>query len=287
MALTLKRDEETQAPAITEDGKIIYLDDNGAELPLDPAAMYQKINDLGKQNKTDRTNYTTLRNKYKLFEGIEDLDTWKTEADSALETVKNFNEKDWLEASKVEALKKDMKDAYDTKLSAKDTAMADLQKAHQMAIQAKDSQIRSLMVSTKFASSSYFNGEKRKTNLNPEIAEAYFGKHFKVEQEGEKTFLRAYDVHGDVINSKLNPGEPADFEEAMGIIINNYPGKDSILIAPGGGSGAPGGGGDMRPADQLALLQKQHTEALAAGQTTLAVGLKNRIFELQRKVSAA
>lgn len=290
MTLKLKINEETQGPVVTEDGKIIYLNDSGEELPLDPAAMYQKINDLGKQNKADRNNYVTLRNRYSVFEDIEDIEAWKGEADKALETVANFEEKDWLEASKVEALKKDMKDSYDEKLRQKDVKLSETEKAHADVVAGKDNQIRTLMISTRFASSPYFTGEKKTTTLNPEIAEAYFGKHFKVEQPkepGKSPYLRAYDFNGDLINSKVNPGEPADFDEAMGIIIDLYPAKDSILISSGGGSGAGGGGGGgITPADELAKLKKQHAEALAAGQTTTAVALKNKIFALQQRVSA-
>ena len=285
MKLTLKKDEETSAPIVTEEGKIVYVDDDGNDLPLDPAAMYTKIADLGKQNKADRNNYTAIRNKFKAFEDVEDIDDWKTKADAAIETVTNFEEKDWLEASKVEALKATMKEGYDEKLAQKDVKISALEKDYAGKIEGKDSQIRTLMISTKFAGSPFFTGAKKTTTLNPEIAEAYFGKHFRVEQENEAPILRAYDASGHVINSKLNPGEPADFDEAMGFIIDAYPAKDTIMVSSDGGSGGGGGGNFTNPNDELAVLQKQHKDALAAGQTTTAVSLKNKIFELQQTVN--
>ena len=72
----------------------------------------------------------------------------------------------------------------------------------------------------------------KKTVLTPDIAATFFGKHFDADGT-------AKDDSGNVIYSKEKPGEPAEFEEAIGIIIENYPGKESILR----GTGSEGGGG--------------------------------------------
>ena len=93
--------------------------------------------------------------------------------------------------------------------------------------------------------------------------------------------LRAYHPSGDLIHSKTNPGEPAGFTEALGIIIDAYPGKDNILSATGGGSGGQGGKGGGGGDATLADLKKQHKEALENGHHQKAVGLKNKIFELE------
>lgn len=289
MALVLKRDEETKQPIITEDQKIIYYDDQDPEkkdLPLDPAAMYDKIGDLGKQNKKDRDLYRGLRDQMKPFEGIENLEEWKKEADNAIETVGNFNDKDWMKAEKVEKLKSDMRDSYEAKLAGKDEKILAVEKDAAEKLSGKDTQIRALMVSTKFAQSKQFVGENKKTILPPDIGEAYFGSHFKVEQPegGEgKPVLRAYRANGDLITSKINPGDPAEFEEAIAIIIDEYPNRDSILAAPGSGSGGKGGEGNQGESDDLASLKKQHQEALSNGNSQLAISLKNKIFALEHK----
>ncbi|MDA3788084.1 MAG: hypothetical protein PF503_06280 [Desulfobacula sp.] len=285
MALILKLDETTKAPIVTPEQKIIYIDDQDPdkkELPLDPAAMYAKIGDLGNQNKKDRDNYRDLRDKFKPVMEIEDFAEWHTKATEALTTVENFNDKDWMKADKVDKLKADMKESYEAKLTGKDTILSTTLKDHATQLGTKDQQIRTLMVSNQFSGSPYFVGEKKKTNLPPDIGEAYFGKHFKVEEQEGKSVLRAYYEGGEPIISKLNPGEPAGFHEAMGIIIDLYPGKDSILVATSGGSGGPGGLGDDEDADDLASLKKQHKEALAAGNTQVAIGLKNKIFNLEQ-----
>lgn len=283
MPLVLKLDDKGQ-PIITDDKKIMYVDDDGKDLPLDPAGMYDKITSLGVQNKKDRTKYTELRDTYAGFKDIEDISEWKEKADAALVSVENFNDKDWMKVDKVDKLKSDMKDSYELKLTGKDAVLADTLKTHATDISGKDGQIRKLMVSNKFAGSPHFIGDSRITTLPPDIGEAYFGKHYKVEvdEQGESV-LRSYYTNGDPILSKVNPGEPADFEESMGFIIEQYPGKDSILSSTSGGSGGQGGQGNQNPATELEDLKTQHGEAQKAGNTQLMISLKNQIFALQQK----
>ena len=286
MTWEIKKTDDEQ-PMITDEGKIVYIDPEKNELPLDPPAMYQKITDLGRENKIHREKYSTLKSKVSPLADIEDIDAWKKEADKALETVANFNDKDYLEASKVEELKRDMKNSYEEKLTSKDMKMSELQKNHATELSQKDSQIRNLMVTSRFAASNYFSGgSDSKTTLTSDIAEAYFGGHFKVEVVDGQTQLRAYydKANTDLVYSKVNPGEPADFDEAITFIIDRYPGKDNILRANASGSGGSGGSGqNASGTDDLSVLQKQYKDALKAGESGLAVALKNKIFQLQQK----
>ena len=286
MTWQLKLDPETNAPIIN-DGKILYVDPDGNDLPLDPPAMYQKIGELGKLNKKDREKYQEMRDRFAPLAEIEDIADWKTKAEKAMEAVQNFNDKDWMAASKVEALKNDMRESYEAKLKVKDGVLTDVQKQYEEKLNKKDGQIRILMVSSKFSSSPYFTGPEPKTNLRPDIAESHFGKHFKVEldEKTQEAVLRAYYSNGDPIISKINPGEPADFDEAMGMIIDKYPGKDAILKASGGGSGGSGGKGtDDSTPNKLEDLKIRHKAAVENHRTTEAVALKNQIFELEQSL---
>lgn len=281
----LKVDDDNNP--VLEEGKPVYIDPDGKELALDPPAMYQKITKLGQENQTHREKYQSLKDTYKVFDGIEDIAEWHGEATKAMKTVENFNDKDYIKASKVEEFKDKIKADYQEKLDRKDIAIADLTKEYEGKLGEQDTKIRNLMVSGKFASSKYFVGSDAVTSLTPEIAESFFGKNFKVEEVDGKLALRAYYSNGDAVLSKKDPGEPAEFEEAMGFIIEAYPGKDSIMRTGGPGSGAPGGGsgpsGDIN--DEIATLKKQHKEAIEAGKITLATSLKSRIFEAQQKAS--
>ena len=281
----LKLDEKEAV--VLEDGKPIYVGPDEKELALDPPQMYQKIIELGAENKKRREKFEEVSGQMKTFEGIEDLVVWKADADKALETVKNYADKDWLRADKVEKLKQDMKTAYDDQLDGVKKSFSQKEVDHTAIVKKKDTQIRELMVSNRFATSAYFSGQDPKTNLPPEIAETYFGNFFKVEEDErtKKLVLIAYDTKGDQIYSKANPGEIAEFDEAMTAIFDAYPGKDKLLKSPSsGGSGGSGGGGDKGggASDDIKKLEQSYADALKAGDAKQAIVLKNRLFQARR-----
>jgi len=284
MPWKLKIDEETKQP-VFEDEKPIYINDEGKELALDPPGMYQKIIDLGKEAKNHREKAKAFQSQLAVFEGIDDLETWKDEAIKALETVKNFNDKDWMKAEKVERLKADMKEAHEKQVQQLNEQFGMKEKDYQQTLSKKDDQIRRLMVSAKFASHPLFSGKDPKTTLPPEIAETYFGKHFKVEETDDGSLrLNAYYSNGDPVYSQINPGDLAEFEEAMNIIFEKYPAKDSLMRAGDPGSGSQGGsgaGGD--DGDELAKLEKAYAAAIENKQSQKAIMLKNQIFKLKQE----
>lgn len=285
----IKTDPETKAP-VMDGSKIVYIDPEGKELPLDPVAMYVKIGDLGKENQRHREAKTAVEEKFSIFSGIDDIVKWKEDADKAIATVANFNDKDWMKAEKVDQLKREMGDAYENKLKQAQTSFGEKETALNAVIEKKNAQIRTLLVSNKFANSTFFSGEKRKTNLLPDVAEAYFGRHFRVEENDKTGDIKvvAYHANGDQILSKMNPGELADFDEAIGIIIDNHPQKDHFLRSTSGGSGGQGGGGgEGEGADELTKLEKQLAEAQKNGDAKTSIALKNKIHQLRLKLRAA
>lgn len=287
MSWKLKVSEDGHAVLV--EGKPVYIDPDGKEVPLDPPSMYGKIIDLGKENKKRREDFEGVQAKLKLFDGVEDLEAWHAEAVKALETIKNFDEKDWLKAEKVEKLKADMKSAYEEQerklrdqFKNRETEFAGL-------LGKKEDQIRKLMVSNRFATSPYFSGTNPKTSLPPEIAETYFGQHFKVEEDKKTGELRlvAYYRNGDPIYSRTNPGEFASFDEAMTTIWDQYPGRDRLVRGQQGSGGQGGKGGAGDTGDELAELEKAYAEAMKNKNTAQMLVLKNKIFTLRQKKAAA
>jgi len=282
MKLVLKLDEDGKV--VTDGNKVIYEDEDAdnKEYPLDPPSMYAKIIDLGKENKKHRDKVTAVEAKYLPFADIEDIEVWKKDADKAIDTVANFNDKDFVEAGKVEKVKAEMREAYEAKLTSKDNKAQLVEKAHVDALGLKDKQIRTLMISNRFSVSPHFNGEKSITTMPPDVAESFFGNVFKVKEIDGKLALRAYQ-NGEELISLQNPGEPADFEEAISMVIDKYPNKDSILRAPGGGSGGSGGGGgDRNDPDELTKLNRQLTKAVEDNNIGLSIAIKNKIFKLKQ-----
>lgn len=75
--------------------------------------------------------------------------------------------------------------------------------------------------------------EVAKLVLPPSIAQQTFASNF------DPITGNAIDSAGNVIYSKHKPGEPAEFEEAIGILIATHPLHDSIVAHKGNGSGTP------------------------------------------------
>ena len=149
-----------------------------------------------------------------------------------------------------------------------------------MVIGKKDASIRTLMISNEFATSPFFSGEKQKTTLLPDIAEAYFGKHFRIEEAEDGSLSIGGFIGEDRILSRARPGEPADFNECIKEIIDKHPQKDALLK---GGKPGSGGGGNLDDAESgdVSVLKKQHAKAMEDGNVSLAVSLNTQIHALE------
>jgi hypothetical protein len=284
----MKLKVDDKGNAVLAEGKPVYVAEDGKEIEVDVPQLFGKITELNSENKKRREHAEGLEGRLKLFDGIEDLPKWKTEAEKAFETVKNLSDKELVDAKKVDEIKKEMRIAFEKEKENLTASMVDKEKGYVDQLKTKDATIYNLMVSSKFAQSPFFSGDKPKTLLPPEIAETYFGKHFKVEQvKGGQLRVVGY-LSDNQIYSRKNPGELADFDEALETIVEAYPLKDRIMKASGGGSGASGGsgggGGQGSPQDELAKLQKAHEEATKRGDAKSAITIKNRIFDLQRQM---
>lgn len=278
---------EEGAPVV--DGlKVTFIDPDGKELSLDPPQMYNKIITLGQESKSHRESAEQYKTVFDLFDGVEDVAAWKTKAEEAINTVANFDDKDWMKADKVEKLKSEMAASYDQKLEKQKESFTGALGEKDKVIQSKDAQIHKLLVTNNFATHPLFGGVKPKSKLTPDLAEAYFSKHFRVEvaENGVELMLRAYKDPGkfeDPIYSRENPGEAATFIEAMDELWDQYPGKDSLMAASSPGSGGRGGAGDDGDTgdDDLATLKKAHAKAVEEGRAKDAITLKNQIHRLE------
>lgn len=287
MFVKLALDEQGQVKIEGEGeaAKPLYVNDKGEEVAVDPPGMYKKILDLGQENKTTREKLEEVSGKLEIFKDIEDLEKWYADATKAIEHVKNFNDKEWLDTKKVESMKAQMKEAHDKELREIKQQFEEQIKSLNEANGKKDEHIRNLMVSNKFASCTLFSGSNPKTTMSADVAEAFFGHHFKVEEDEKsgKPIVRAYFDNGDEIYSASpdRVGEKANFEEAIQILFDNYPNRDQYLKSKKG-SGAGGGAGDEEPTTDLAKLQKQYDQAFDAKNTPEMIRIKNRMAQIRQ-----
>ena len=213
---------------IGDDGNPLRIDADGKEYAMSDDALDTTLSNLGKANSEAADRKRKLRvaeEQLKHLEGIDDPEQFFKDANKALETVKNLDDKKLVDAGEVENLKKSISDSYEKKLTKMQEAIA-----------AKDTELYTEKVSSRFAKSPVLE----KTVLPPDVAEAYFGKHFKIEDGQVIGYL------GDEkIFSQKNPGGLADFDEALTTIIDKYPMKDKIMKADPGGSGTPSRSGNQ------------------------------------------
>jgi hypothetical protein len=184
------------------------------------------------------------------------------EAQDALETVKNIKSKELMDANGIKILKSEMMQGFETEKSeirkGYETKLDEVGKK----VSEKDSIIKNLLITTKFANSPHFSGENKKTIYPPDDAVKIFGERFMVD---EKLNIVAIDRNGEILKSQKTHGEPADFEEAIARIIEEHPNKERILWTKpggpmaGGNLGTPPKGGYKNTHDQIAAgLQKQY-----------------------------
>lgn len=237
---------------VVQDGKPMYVHDDGREVAFDAPGTIATISRLNGEAKGHRERAEAAEAKLKTFEGIDEPEA----ARKALDTVKNLDDKKLVDAGEVERIKseaiKAVEDKYKPIVRERDT----LQRA---LIEEK--------VGGNFARSKFIAD---KMAIPSDMVQARFGDAFKL----EGNTLTAYDPSGNKLYSRSNPGELAGFDEALEMLVEAYPYRDHILKGSGangsgaqGGANGAGGGGAQKSltraafASLSAVAQMQHIKA--------------------------
>lgn len=219
MKLKMIEIEGKQYAEVT-DGKPVYVHDDGKEAAFDAVGTVATISRLNGEAKGHRERAENVEKQLKGFEGIESAE----DARKALEIVRNLDAKKLVDAGEVEKVRAE--------------AIKAIEEKYAPVIKERDS-LQSALVSEKIGGS--FARSKliaEKLAIPADLVESRFGSQFKLE-DGR---VVAYDSTGNKLFSRANPGELAKFDEALEIIIDQYPYKDNILKGAGAsGSGALGG----------------------------------------------
>lgn len=240
---------EGEHPAYeNDDGKVIGFDANHAN---------GKITSLNGEAQGHREKFEAAEARLKEFEGIED----PAKARAALDTVSALNADELVKAGKVEEIKA--------------AAIEATKKQMEAALAAKDKEIETItserdglgnalnneLIGGNFGRSQFI---KEKLTLDPSVAQAAFAPNFKVE-DGKPV---GYDSNGAKIYSPSKAGEIASFDEALEVLINSHPARDTMLKGrgqSGGGSEGDGGGGGGKGTMARAEFNKlDHTSQRAA-----------------------
>lgn len=215
---------DAQGHAVVVEGKPVYVMDDGKEVAFDAPATVATISRLNGEAKGHRERAEKAEGDLKKFEGIDDPEA----ARSAIKTVSNLNDKKLVDAGEVEKVKL--------------AAIESVEKKYKPVVEERDklqSSLHKEMIGGRFSRSKFITD---KLVVPADMVEALFGKAFKI--EGDK--VTAYNG-GNKVFSRSRPGEDADFDEALEILVDNYANKGAILKgktgAGGGSSGNNGGSG--------------------------------------------
>lgn len=202
--------------AIIKDGRPVYIKDDGSEIEFDAAQAFGKITQLTGEAKANRERAEAAEVKANMFKDITD----PVAALAALTTVKNLKDKQLVDAGDVEKVKAEAIAAVEAKYKPTLDENAALK-----------GQLDNELIGGSFARSKAIQD---KFAIPADLVQARFGSHFK-RVDGK---VVAFDQSGREIYSAKKPGDLADFDEALEIIVGQYPHRESILK----GSGASGGG---------------------------------------------
>jgi D-alanyl-D-alanine carboxypeptidase len=216
----------------------VFVHADGKEAPFDGDATVATIGRLNGEAKSHRERAEAAETSLKTFEGIAD----PVAARKALDTVKNLDDKKLVDAGEVERVKAEAIKAVEEKYAPV------VKKAESLEQQLYSEKIggsfsRSKVIADKFA-------------IPADLVQARFGNAFKIE-DGKTV---AYDQAGNKIFSRTRPGELADFDEALEVLVDQYPYKDQIL--KGSGSSGSGAGSSTGNAGGKKTITRSAFEAL-------------------------
>jgi hypothetical protein len=246
------------------DGSIALADVNGAKLPVfvhpdgkeapfDADTTIGTISRLNGEAKSHRERAEKAESTLKAFEGITDPGA----ALKALSVVKNLDDKKLVDAGEVERVKAEV--------------LKSVQAQYEPIVKKAETLERELYgekIGGAFARSKFIAD---KVAVPADLLQASFGRHFSI--EGGKVIAK--DANGNQLFSRTKHGEPADFEEALEMLVDAYPHKASILKgsnASGSGAASSGaGGGGKKTITRAQFAQLSPAEQKAAASTATFV----------------
>jgi len=228
---------------VLKDGMPVYRYNDGSEQPFDAKATLESLNgkvkDLEEREKRHAENNEKISQELGKYKDI-DLEEVKKNA----EIIKKLEDKDLVDEKGVEALKKTMIANFEEEKKADQRKNKKVLKQLEEENGSLQKMIFNMAVINKFSNDDHFSGKEPKTFYPPEDAAKVFGDNFKVEIKNDKVRVHAVDKEGNVVMSKKNHGEIADFHEAIEILIDQHPRRDDILRS--GKKGGPGATGNIQ-----------------------------------------
>lgn len=209
----------------------VFVHPDGAEVDVDFEATLGTISRLNAEAKSHREAKENAEKALKVFDGLD-----PAAAREALDKLKTVDLNKLVDKGEVEKVKAEVKAALEAQYAPTVKERDTLRE-----------QLNSHLIGGVFSGSKFVTEKFAAENgaAAAQIARALFANNFKV-VDGK---VVAHDANGQPIYSRAKPGEIADPEEALQLIVDSSPLKASILkgsnasgSGAGGGSGGVGGG---------------------------------------------
>jgi len=235
-----------------KDGNPVYIKSDGSEAVVEGGT----IGRLNKEAQTHRERADAAEKNLKKFDGIDPEKARENET-----KLKDVDLSKMVDAGELDRVKADISKTYEEKIAAKDGEIQTLRGSNDKMV------LQNAITGSKYVSENVI--------LPADMALDTLAKNFKVE-DGK---IVPYDLAGNPIGSKVRIGETADVDEAMKIILESHPHKETLLRADGhsgsgngGAGGNRGGGAYLKRADYDKMNPSQQADAgkkMQAGELTI------------------
>lgn len=260
--------------AVLKDGMPLYKYPDGTEQPLDLGETItgyeSRVKNLEEEKDRHFTTRQAVEKKLQAYgkitpEVAKDYET----------TVKKLEGKKLYDEHGLETYQKQWTDEITTNINeewqTKEQSWNETQEGLKTEIKDMDKIIFDLAVNNKLANHPYFSGQNRKTVYRPKDAAKIYGDRFKVDREGINLKVQALDRDGKVLLSKKNHGIPAEFDEAVELIVQQdndgsyeifrSSNRSGPTITGNMDNGSPPAA-DAKPVDLIKSGLKKHNRAL-------------------------
>ena len=204
----------------------VFIDAKGEEAPFDADSTVTTIARINNESKQYREAKEAAEGTLKKIDPKIIADP--AAAVKALDIAANLDAGQLIKVGEVERVKNEIKLAFEaqlTDLTKQNTGLKD--------------ELYSEKIGGAFTRSKLIvDGPDRKFSVPVDMVQARFGHHFGIE-DGK---MYAVDASGNKLYSRTTPGNLADFDEALMMLVDAYPYKEQILKGSSGSGGGAGNG---------------------------------------------
>jgi len=220
MKLKLDANGNAVLKDVNGDKMPVYVHDDGKEIEFDAAQTVATITRINAEAKAHRLAKEAAEGRLAAYSGISD----PAKALEAMKKVGDIDLKKLVDAGEIDKVRTEVARVYEDRLAEVTGKLEGL-----------EATLYEKEIGAVFSNSPFV---KKSLAIPADMAQARFGNNFGIEQ-GK---VYAVDNSGNKIFSRSRPGELADPEEALSILVDQYPYKESILRGAGGSGGGSGGG---------------------------------------------